>query len=368
MKRVPRVVHEIMDKINVFAEGIEPFALLVRRCKELNTERGVDDTEKNVIEAAMAMFSIISKKKISELPNVHVPGQFDKIEKETSEQLRRVNLLNIDLRKAIDEHETLLNEVKKAKELVVDEYKDALDKFRTVMEEHDESSENETCFQNILRGVIREVVEEENAEGGALGTQDTQCVDAVGNPVENFESLFTDHRVIDMFDAAFNNTSSEPTPPVHSVQTDRFGADFTPPPMDEIQTHLDHVSHQHREYEMGPTITVTHETDLTPRLRYIQRQLSSLSLPVYENESTDIETLVSELINDDNFLEAFDQEEEKEEEKDETPTPPPSPILASSPPSPPPPPPSPPPPSEPSTPPRRRRRTIRPRRGTLDLN
>ena len=354
-----------MDKINVFAEGIEPFALLVRRCKELNTERGVDDTEKNVIEAAMAMFSVISKKEISELPNVRVPGQFDKIEKETSEQLRRVNLLNIDLRKAINEHETLLEEVKKAKELVVDEYKDALLKFRTVMEEHDDSSENEMCFQNILRGVIREVVDEKNTEGGTHETQDTQCVDAVGNPVENFESLFTDHRIVDMFDAAFNNTSSEPIAPVHNVQTDRSNGDLIPPPMDDLQTHLDHVSHQHREYQMGPTITVTHETDLSPRLRYIQRQLSSLSLPISEDEPTDLETLVSDLINDDSFLEAFGQEEEK----DDPPTPPPSPILdsVSPPPSSPPPPPSSPPPSEPSVPPRRRRRTIRPRR-TLDLN
>lgn len=356
-----------MDKINVFSEGIEPFALLVRRCKELNAERGVDDTEKNVIEAAMAMFSVMSKKKIEELPEVRVPGQFDKIEKETAEQLRRVNLLNIDLRKAIDEHETLLEEVKKAKELVVDEYKDALDKFRTVMEEHDDSSENEVCFQNILRGVIREVVEEENAEGGAIGAQDTQCVDAVGNPVENFESLFTDHRVIDMFDAAFNNTSEEPSAPVHDVQINREAREMvTPPPMDELQSHLDHVSHQHREYYMEPTITVTHETDMSPRMRYIQRQLTSLSLPVTDSEGgTDIETLVSELINDDSFLEAFGQDEE---EKDDPPTPPPSPILTPPPSLPPPPPP--PPSLEPSTPPRRRRRAVRPRNrgGTLDLN
>ena len=357
-----------MDKIDIFAEGIEPFALLVRRCKELNLERGVDDTEKNVIEAAMAMFSVMSKKKVEELPTVRVPGSFDKIEKETSEQLRRINLLNIDLRSAINEHDELLEEVKKAKALVVEEYKDALGKFRTIMDEHDDSSENEVCFQNILRGVIREVVDEENEERQAVNTTDVPCVDAVGNPVDNFESLFTDHRVIDMFDAAFNNTSERPNAPVHNVQTERHSVDLTPPPMDDLQAHLDHVSHQHREYEMGPTVTVTHETDLSPRMAYIQRQLSSMS-SVPTDVSSEIGSFVEEFLSGEGF--SFNTDREEEEEKTDGDTPPLSlsPILSSTPPPTPSPSPPPPPPDvTPDSGSRRRRRTIRPRRGTLTLD
>lgn len=355
-----------MDKINIFAEGIEPFALLVRRCKELNLERGVDDTEKNVIEAAMAMFSVMSKKKVEELPTVSVPGSFDKIEKETSEQLRRINLLNIDLRNAIIEHDELLGEVKKAKDLVVEEYKDALGKFRTIMDEHNDISENEVCFQNILRGVIREVVDEENEEQQAGDTTNAPCVDAVGNPVDDFESLFTDHRVIDMFDAAFNNTSERPTAPVHNVQTERHSVDLTPPPMDDIQAHLDHVSHQHREYEMGPTVTITHETDLSPRIVYIQRQLSSLS-GVPTDMSGEIDSFAGGFLSGEGA--SFNTDREEEEEKTDGGTPPLSlsPILSSTPPPSPSPPP-PPPDVTPDSGSRRRRRTIRPRRGTLTID
>lgn len=175
---------------------------LIKQCKKLNSERGADDNPHNVIEAAMAIFTTLSLKPTDQLVDTKNSGQLAVLEKNASDHLKRINEINMELRKAIDEHDGLLEQVKKSKEAVVEEYKDALGQFRSILENQESGGTEQ--FQSILEGVIREVITDVDSEqatcGGETSGDNTEIESA---NTDAFSALFEDQNISEMFDQTF---------------------------------------------------------------------------------------------------------------------------------------------------------------------
>lgn len=204
-------------------------------CKELNEKRGVEDTCHNVIEAAMALFTSIAMKPKEKL-KPKAGGFYDNIEKESNEQLKRINSINIKLRDAIQEHENLLEQVKKSKEAVVDEYRDALGQFRDIIENPESSGARQ--FQSILEGVIREVITDADSEEATNGGESPGSVSQLvsngsdtGQQSDVFASLFQDQQISEIFDYTFAGMDLMQPPNITVTQRTTYNTD-TP-----IETH-----------------------------------------------------------------------------------------------------------------------------------
>lgn len=259
--------------IDDLSSGIPSLELFILRCKELNKKREVEDNERNVIEAAMAIFASVARKDETKFVCASMPTRLETLEQQTSEHVRRINQMSIELRAAVDEQNKLLKQVKDAKDAVVEEYRDALSQFRDIMNNTDvENAGSMGQFHTILEGVIREVINEDNGSGDNKNDENTdettdETTDDVAIPIETennegiseFESLFTDQHVMEMFDRAFNTEDIMQQGPIQG-----FSAEYIePPPMDDLQIQL--------ETEMAnappiqpPTISVVVNYDVVP--------------------------------------------------------------------------------------------------------
>ena len=208
---------------------------MVRRCKELNEVRGVEDTFPNVIEAAMALFTSIAMKPKDKLgTKPKSGGVYDNVENESNEQLKRINDINAKLRNVINEHEKLLGQVKESKDAVVDEYKDALGQFRNIIENTE--SDGAQQFQSILEGVIREVITDTDSDQATRGDESPRSggpeLASSGNDPEQqtdpFAALFQDQQISEVFDYAFAGMDLMRAPDITVTHRTTYNADTMP--------------------------------------------------------------------------------------------------------------------------------------------
>lgn len=280
--------------IDDLASGIPALDLFVFRCKELNKKRGVEDNQRNVIEAAMALFTAVSKKDYADFQYAKLPTRLETIETQTAEQIRRINLMSIELRKVLEEQSTMLKRVKDAKNAVLDEYKDALAQFRVLMDNTDiENAGNMGQFHAILEGVIREVINEDNEDEDV---PEELAIDVEEeNQTSQFEALFEDQHVMDLFDRTFNtedilqqgpmqgflDTSEVPPPPLDDLQiqlSEDNSRDVTPPPFVSLVINVDQEEEEEeKDGEVPPTPPPTPRPSATRR-RARQRRQNTLNL------------------------------------------------------------------------------------------
>lgn len=280
--------------IDAISENIPALELFVLRCKELNKKRNVEDNERNVIEAAMALFSSVAKKDVTKFACASIPNRLETLENQTAEHVRRINQMSIELRAAVDEQTKLIKQVKEAKNAVVEEYRDALSQFREIMNNTDvEHAGSMGQFHTILEGVIREVINEDNnnldTEGNAGTTQEEE---REGN---EFEALFQDQHVMEMFDRAFNTEDIMQQGAMQGLDNDYI----EPPPMDDLQVQLHEaeiaslrqptvsvilnydavpISHEEEEKEEEPASRTPPTPPPTPRRRTRRRARNTLEL------------------------------------------------------------------------------------------
>jgi hypothetical protein len=204
----------IMDKLfSEVKENIPALPMMVYMAKNLNEQRGVDDTMPNVVAAMMAILGNVAQQEKDELRPVIRPNKhLDKMEAESAEHLRRINEINNKIRTAIDDYNGLVLKVKEAKEHVVEEYRDVLGQFRDIMENSEgEGNTSMSQFHTILEDVIKEVLLENDAID----------MDEEEEEKNEFEALFEDQQLIDAFDGVFAQDS---------VLTEEQEALLPPPP------------------------------------------------------------------------------------------------------------------------------------------
>lgn len=218
----------LISRIREDAPFLQSVVLLA---KKVNKERGVEDTQANVIQSMMAMVGTLASEDIESLAfavstatkteaglqpsplldddEVTTPpkpiSSLDRMEADAGEHLRRINAINLRIRKATEEYKLLVEKVKAAKNQVVEEYRDVLGQFRTIMDESDVDANekeggNATSFHTILEDVIREVL----IESDAIPIDESSNTATEGDEkVSEFESLFEDQQLsaafIDVF-------------------------------------------------------------------------------------------------------------------------------------------------------------------------
>jgi hypothetical protein len=213
----------ILESIEKFSASSLELQQLVLTAKELNLERGVEDTPENVTDSLLAIVRLLSSKPIDELRKskrvCKANKDLERMERDASDYLQSINKINIGIRAATSEYESLTNKMKQAKESVLEEYKGALGEFKELMDETNivQTEENtppdaSNPFNTLLADVIREVLIENEAipvEGAAEGTT---------NEVPSFEALFEDQNLASEFQGVFSGEDDilppTTTPPI----------------------------------------------------------------------------------------------------------------------------------------------------------
>lgn len=168
----------------------------VNCAKRINDKKGEENSSKAIIDTMVAiLISVCSGNRESK---DHPNSGLSRMERDSARKLKKINEINVELRKVIEEHEKLLLTMKNTKREVVSEYRTTMLDFREIVKEvGNEACSNE--FQDILENVIKEAAV-------YTSSQNSSSTDNLSE----LEQLFEDQNLMEEFAELGEGESGQP--------------------------------------------------------------------------------------------------------------------------------------------------------------